>query len=111
MPVLSKSFRIELLAGVSQTIIEKGTEIPASKSSYFSTVDDGQHAIEVHVLRGDAWDVARNESYAKYLIHQVPDGPRGTAKVEVRFEVDFHGNLTLRAFDQSTAQELPVRPR
>jgi molecular chaperone HscA len=111
MPTLSKSFCIEITGGSAQTIIEQGTEIPTHRREFFSTGDDGQHVIEVHVLRGHAGEAANNESYAKYLIHQVPEGPKGTAIAEVHFDVDFQENLMLRAFDHGTGKELPVRLR
>ncbi len=111
MPALSKSFCIEIVGGSARTIIEQGTEIPVTRSAFFSTGDDSQHVIEIHVLRGDAKEAGNNESYAKYLIHQVPEGPKGTARVKVRFDVDFHENLKLTAFDQITGKELPARLR
>jgi molecular chaperone DnaK (HSP70) len=111
MPTLSKSFCIEVAGGSAQTIFEQGSEIPAHRREFFSTGDDGQHVIELHVLRGRAQEAANNASYAKYLIHQVPEGPKGTARIEVHFDVDLHENLELRAFDQSTGKELPVRLR
>jgi molecular chaperone DnaK len=111
MPILSRSFCIEVVGGNAQTIFEKGTEIPSHRREFFSTGDDSQHAIEVHVLRGHAEEASNNESYAKYLIHRVPEGPKGTARVEVHFDVDFQENLMLRAFDHGTGKELQVRLR
>jgi molecular chaperone DnaK len=111
MPILSKSFCVEIVGGSARTIIEQGTEIPVARIELFSTGDDSQHAIAIHVLRGDSEEASSNESYAKYLIHQVPEGPKGTVRVEVRFDVDSHENLKLRAFDQRTGKELPVRLR
>src|SRR6266478_3339137 len=111
MPILSKSFRVLVLGGGTAPLIESGTEIPTCKIRCFSTVDDNQHAIEIIVLRGEFAEATDNEPYGRYLVHQVPEGPRGSAKVEVRFEVDHTENLNVTALDLNSGKELRVERR
>jgi len=108
MPTLSKSFCIEVLGRRSQTIIEQGTKIPTQRRVSFSTADEGQNVIEIHVLQRHPDAGMGDELYAKYLVHEVPAGPKGTTKVEVHFDVDLAENLFLKAFDIETGNALPV---
>jgi hypothetical protein len=108
---LPASFSMRTTDGRLVRLFERGSEIPEYRSEVVSTTDDGQHAIEVDVFRDEGECAGANQPYARYLIHQVPQAPKGEAKIEVRFEVLIDGNLKVTAVDQGSRRRLAVDMR
>jgi molecular chaperone DnaK len=102
------SLGIETLGGVMTKLIEKNTTIPTSKSEVFSTAEDNQSAVTVHVLQGERERAADNKSLGKFDLTGIPPAPRGTPQIEVTFDIDANGILNVSAKDKATGKEQSI---
>ncbi len=96
---------LETLGGVRTPIIDRNTTIPTSKSQTFSTAADNQTSVEIHVLQGEREFAADNKSLGRFILDGIPPAPRGIPQVEVTFDIDASGILTVRAKDKATGKE------
>jgi molecular chaperone DnaK len=93
---------LETLGGVSTPLINRNTTIPTSKSQVFSTAADSQPSVEIHVLQGERQLSADNRTLGRFMLDGLPPAPRGTPQVEVTFDIDANGILTVTAKDKAT---------
>jgi len=100
---------IETLGGVMTKIIEKNTTVPTSKSQVFSTAADSQTSVEIHVLQGEREMAPDNKTLARFILDGLPPAPRGLPQVEVAFDIDANGVLSVKAKDKATNREQSVR--
>ncbi|MEE4638212.1 MAG: molecular chaperone DnaK [Wenzhouxiangella sp.] len=105
LDVTPLSLGIETLGGVFTKLIEKNTTIPTKASQVFSTADDNQSAVTVHVLQGEREMAAANKSLARFDLTGIPAAPRGMPQIEVTFDIDANGILHVSAKDQATGRE------
>jgi molecular chaperone DnaK len=96
---------LETLGGVRTPLIERNTTIPTSKSQVFSTAADNQTSVEIHVLQGEREFAADNKSLGQFILDGIPPAPRGIPQVEVTFDIDANGILTVKAKDKATGKE------
>ena len=96
---------IETKGGVMTKLIERNTTIPSKRSETFSTADDNQTQVEVHVLQGEREMAAGNKSLGKFQLTGIPPAPRGMPQIEVTFDIDANGILNVSAKDQGTGKE------
>ncbi len=96
---------LETLGGVRTPIIDRNTTIPTSKSQTFSTAADNQTSVEIHVLQGEREFAADNKSLGRFILDGIPPAPRGIPQIEVTFDIDASGILTVRAKDKATGKE------
>lgn len=96
---------IETAGGVRTPMIDRNTTIPTSKSQVFSTFADNQTSVEVHVLQGEREFAADNKSLGKFILDGIPPAPRGVPQVEVTFDIDANGILSVKAKDKATNKE------
>lgn len=108
LDVTPLSFGIETLGGVMTKVIERNTTIPTSKSQIFSTAADGQTSVEVHVLQGEREMAADNRSLGRFTLSGIPAAPRGVPQVEVSFDLDANGILSVKAKDKATNKEQTI---
>lgn len=106
---LALSIAIETLGGVSTVLIPRGTKLPASISQTFSTAGDDQPSVEVHVLQGERPMVADNRSLGRFQLLGIPPAARGVPRIQVTFEIDGSGLLTVRALDLATQRAQSIR--
>ncbi len=99
---------IETLGGVTTTLIEKNTTIPASKSQTFSTAADNQPSVEIHVVQGERPMAADNKTLGRFILDGIPPAPRGVPQVEVKFEIDANGILNVSATDKATNKQQKI---
>lgn len=109
LDVLPLSLGIETLGGVNTQMIAKNTTIPASKTQVFSTAADNQPSVEINVLQGERPMAADNRSIGKFILDGIPPAPRGVPQVEVTFDVDVNGILTVTAKDKATGKSQSIR--
>jgi molecular chaperone DnaK len=100
---------IETAGGVRTAMIERNTTIPTSKSQVFSTYADQQPSVEIHVLQGERDMATDNKSLGKFVLDGIPPAPRGVPQVEVSFDIDANGILTVSAMDKSTGKKQDIR--
>ncbi|MCH8542658.1 MAG: molecular chaperone DnaK [Alcanivorax sp.] len=100
---------IETMGGVMTPIIEKNTTIPTKASQVFSTADDNQSAVTVHVLQGERKQAAQNKSLGQFNLEGIPAAPRGTPQIEVTFDIDANGILHVGAKDKATGKEQTIQ--
>jgi molecular chaperone DnaK len=105
LDVTPLSLGVETLGGVMTPIIERNTTIPVKKSQIFSTAEDGQSAVTVHVLQGERPMAADNMSLGHFNLEGIAPAPRGVPQVEVTFDIDANGILNVSATDKATAKE------
>jgi len=99
---------IETLGGVMTRLIEKNTTIPTSAQQIFSTADDNQTAVTVHVLQGQRERAADNKSLGRFALTEIPPAPRGIPQIEVKFDIDANGILNVSAKDKATGKEQSI---
>ncbi len=99
---------VETMGAVMTPIIERNTTIPARRSQTFSTAEDGQTAVDIHVLQGERSMAADNMSLGRLRLEGIPPAPRGTPQIEVTFDIDANGILNVSARDQATGREQKV---
>jgi len=108
LDVTPLSLGIETLGGVMTKLIEKNTTIPTSASQVFSTADDNQTAVTVHVLQGEREQAGANKSLGRFDLTDIPPAPRGVPQVEVSFDIDANGILNVSAKDKATGKEQSI---
>lgn len=109
LDVTPLSLGIETLGGVTTKIIEKGTTIPAKKSQVFSTAEDNQPAVSIHVLQGEREFAKDNKSLGMFELRDIPAAQRGVPQIEVTFDIDANGILTVSASDKGTGKSQEIK--
>jgi molecular chaperone DnaK len=109
LDVTPLSLGIETLGGVMTTLIERNTTIPTKKSEVFSTAADNQTSVEVHVLQGERSMSGDNRTIGRFHLEGIPSAPRGVPQVEVTFDIDANGILSVAAKDKATGKEQNIR--
>lgn len=99
---------IETMGGVMTALIEKNTTIPSKKSQVFSTADDNQSAVTIHVLQGERKQAAQNKSLGKFDLADIPPAPRGVPQIEVTFDINADGILNVSAQDKATGKQQSI---
>ena len=100
---------IETMGGVMTPLIEKNTTIPTNASQVFSTADDNQTAVTVHVLQGERKQASQNKSLGQFNLEDIPPAPRGMPQIEVTFDIDANGILHVGAKDKATGKEQTIQ--
>ncbi len=108
LDVTPLSLGIETLGGVMTKLIEKNTTIPTNAGQTFSTADDNQTAVTVHVLQGEREQAAANKSLGRFDLADIPPSPRGVPQIEVNFDIDANGILNVSAKDKATGKEQSI---
>ncbi|MEZ5965210.1 MAG: molecular chaperone DnaK [Planctomycetota bacterium] len=108
LDVTPLSLGIETLGGVMNKLIERNTTIPHSKSQVYSTAEDNQTAVDIHVLQGEREFAKDNRTLGKFRLDGIPAAPRGMPQVEVTFDIDANGILNVKARDKGTGREQKV---
>jgi len=109
LDVTPLSLGIETLGGVTTVLIPRNTTIPTKKSETFSTAEDNQTTVEIHVLQGERQMAQDNRTIGKFQLTGIPPAPRGMPQVEVAFDIDANGILHVSAKDKATAKEQKIR--
>jgi molecular chaperone DnaK len=102
------SLGIETMGQVMSVLIEKNTTIPTKKTQVFSTADDNQTAVTIHVLQGERKQAGQNKSLGRFDLSDIPPAPRGVPQVEVAFDIDANGILNVSATDKATGKEQSI---
>ena len=108
LDVTPLSLGIETMGGVMTKLIEKNTTIPTKANQVFSTADDNQTAVTVHVLQGEREQASANKSLGRFDLTDIPPAPRGTPQIEVNFDIDANGILNVSAKDKATGKEQSI---
>ena len=109
LDVTPLSLGIETLGGVMTKLIESNTTIPTKKSQVFSTAQDNQPSVEVHVVQGEREMATDNKSLGRFHLDGIPSAPRGVPQIEVSFDLDANGILNVSALDKATNKEQSIR--
>lgn len=99
---------IETMGGVATAVIEKNTTIPSKKSQVFSTADDNQSAVTIHIVQGERKQAQQNKSLGRFDLADIPPAPRGMPQIEVTFDIDANGILNVSAKDKATGKEQSI---
>ena len=108
LDVTPLSLGIETMGGVMSALIDKNTTIPTKKAQVFSTAEDNQPAVTIHVLQGERKQSAQNKSLGRFDLSDIPPAPRGTPQIEVSFDLDANGILNVSAKDKATGKEQSI---
>jgi molecular chaperone DnaK len=108
LDVTPLSLGIETLGGVMTKLIDKNTTIPTKATQVFSTADDNQTAVTIHVLQGERQRAADNKSLGRFDLTEIPPAPRGVPQIEVTFDIDANGILNVSAKDKATGREQKI---
>mgnify|MGYP001394868291 CR=1 FL=1 len=108
LDVTPLSLGIETLGGVASTLIGKNTTIPTKKTQVFSTADDNQTAVTIHVVQGERKQATENKSLGRFDLSDIPPSPRGMPQIEVSFDLDANGILNVSAKDKATGKEQSI---
>jgi len=109
LDVTPLSLGIETLGNVTTKLIEKNTTIPTRKSEIFSTAADNQTSVEINVLQGEREFARDNRSLGRFILDGIPPAPRGVPQIEVTFDIDANGILSVSAKDKATGKEQSIR--
>jgi len=109
LDVTPLSLGIETLGGVTNHLIEKNTTIPTSKSQVYSTASDNQPSVEIHVLQGEREFANDNRTLGRFHLDGIAPAPRGVPQIEVSFDIDANGILTVKAIDKGTGKQQDIR--
>ncbi len=109
LDVIPLSLGIETMGGVATKLIERNTTVPTSRSQIFSTASDNQTSVEVHIVQGERAMAADSKSLGRFILDGIPPAPRGMPQVEVTFDVDANGILSVKAKDKTTGREQTIR--
>ena len=107
--VIPLSLAIETMGGVATKLVERNTAIPTSRSQTFSTAADNQPSVEIHITQGERAMSVDNKSLGKFMLDGIPPAPRGMPQVEVTFDIDASGILTVKAKEKTTNKEQSIR--
>ena len=108
LDVTPLSLGIETMGAVATPVIEKNTTIPTKKSQVFSTAEDNQTAVTIHVVQGERKQAAQNKSLGRFDLANIPPAPRGMPQIEVTFDIDANGILNVSAKDKATGKEQSI---
>jgi len=108
LDVTPLSLGIETMGGVASNLIDKNTTIPTKKTQVFSTADDNQTAVTIHVVQGERKQAAQNKSLGRFDLSDIPPSPRGMPQIEVAFDLDANGILNVSAKDKATGKEQSI---
>ena len=108
LDVTPLSLGIETMGGVASMLIDKNTTIPTKKTQVFSTADDNQTAVTIHVVQGERKQAAQNKSLGRFDLSDIPPSPRGMPQIEVAFDLDANGILNVSAKDKATGKEQSI---
>ena len=108
LDVTPLSLGVETLGGVMTKIIEKNTTIPTQASQVFSTAEENQSTVTIHVLQGEREQASSNKSLGQFNLTEIPPAPRGTPQIEVTFDIDANGILSVSAKDKNTGREQSI---
>jgi molecular chaperone DnaK len=108
LDVTPLSLGIETLGGVATKVIEKGTTIPTKKSQVFSTAEDNQPAVTIHIVQGEREFARDNKSLGQFELSGIPSAPRGIPQIEVTFDIDANGILNVSAKDKTSGKEQSI---
>src|SRR3989339_2190726 len=109
LDVTPLSFGIETMGGVFTPLIEKNTTIPTQKSQVFSTAAVNQTSVEIHILQGERPMATDNKTLGRFMLDGIPPAPRGVPQIEVSFDIDANGILSVKAKDKATGKEQSIK--
>lgn len=109
LDVIPLSLGIETMGGVTHKLIERNTTIPTSRSQVYSTAADNQTSVEIHIVQGERAMASDNKSLGRFMLDGIPPAPRGMPQIEVTFDVDANGILSVKAKDKATNKEQSIR--